>query len=716
MHHFIYPKQDAFISNKSSEIDYNFGLDEMLVVGVSQSYSKIVNPTKIYSYTNEYVAGMSVEDFTGKFTGSAHLYSSVVNGTIIGGTNVFFTDYFSGSLSASVSGFETGSSLINSNFSGSLTGFTGSINAHFINGITTGSIISNCFSTFTGTLTDATGSLTGYVNGNEVKNEQNVSIVNKKFINRSLLKFDLSFISQSIVSGDIINPKFFLKMFITEAKELPIQYKIFAFPISQSWIQGDGYWSDDGSREGVSWNCRDEYSSSFWFFPYRTDIITSSVDYLNDYSYVSESFMRGGGTWYNMPCTQSFNYESADLNLDVTNIVNRWLDQTIPNEGLILMCSEETNPSGSNAHLFFFSKETNTIYSPHLDVAWDDQVFITGSFGTGSVTIQSYPSGLTGSMTSSITITDITASGSFSGNAYLITDSFGVINSGSSVLFTGLSETIKGLTIDGFITGTSSVEINDIKYITASFYTGDFTNCEIFGEVNQSSIKGWLSGSFNEKFFLNRSISGSIPANNQQVYILTQNSSAPGRMIGYISSSTDSGGVFNGTIIDGLLKGANVNIPFTGSFSYLTSSYLFTSSVIITGSSFTTLNTEKPFTIVVQNLKKEYDFGDIPRINVFAREKIPLKNFEKSLQQTVYLNTKLLPSSSYYAVKDNETERFIVDFDNYTKVSCDLEGHYFDLNTSALEKERTYRVLIKVDCLDGNSYTFDNNSTFKIKR
>ena len=716
MHHFIYPTQDAYISNKSSELDENFGLDEMLVVGVSQSYSKVVNPTKTYTYSNEYVAGMSVSDFTGVFTGSAYLYSATVNGTLVGGTNVFSIGYFSGSLSASISGFETGSSVTNVDYSGSLTGFTGSINAYFINGIVTGSVISNCFSTFTGTLTDATGSLTGYLDGSEIKVEQNVSIVNRKFINRSLLKFDLSFVSQSIVSGNITNPKFFLKMFITEARELPVQYKVFAFPVSQNWVQGDGYWSDGGSDEGVSWNWRNKNSGSAWFSPYRTDIITSSVDYLNDYSYVSESFMRGGGTWYNTSCSQSFDYESSDLNLDLTNIVNGWLNQSIPNEGLILMCSEETNPSGSNAHLFFFSRETNTIYSPHLDIAWDDQIFITGSFGTGSITIQSYPSGLSGSMTSSIAITDIVASGSFSGNSYLIIDSFGVINSGSSVLSTGLSETIKGLSLNGFIIGTSSVEIDDVRYITASFYTGDFTGCEIFAEVRQSSISGWLSGSFNEMLFINHGISGSISTDYEYVSVITQNSPASGRMIGSVSSSTDSAGVFNGTVIDGLLKGATVSIPFTGSYSYLTSSYSFTSSVVITGSSFTTLNTEKPFVITVQNLKKEYDFGDNPRINVFAREKMPLKTFEKAPQQNAYVITKLLPSSSYYAIKDNETEEFVVDFDNYTKISCDLEGHYFDLNTSALEKERTYRVLVRVDCLDGNSYTFDNNSIFKIRR
>ena len=43
-----------------------------------------------------------------------------------------------------------------------------------------------------------------------------------------------------------------------------------------------------------------------------------------------------------------------------------------------------------------------------------------------------------------------------------------------------------------------------------------------------------------------------------------------------------------------------------------------------------------PYTVVMQNLSKEYKFGSIPRINIFAREKFPLKNFTKGYQLLVY--------------------------------------------------------------------------------
>jgi hypothetical protein len=75
-----------------------------------------------------------------------------------------------------------------------------------------------------------------------------------------------------------------------------------------------------------------------------------------------------------------------------------------------------------------------------------------------------------------------------------------------------------------------------------------------------------------------------------------------------------------------------------------------------------------------------------------------------------------LPSSSYYSIKDNETEEIIIGFDNYTKISCDPDGHYFYLDTTGLEKERYYKVLIRVDCDNGNSYTFDSIDLFKVRR
>ena len=75
--------------------------------------------------------------------------------------------------------------------------------------------------------------------------------------------------------------------------------------------------------------------------------------------------------------------------MEVTNIVNGWFDKTINNGnnyGFLLRFSgsQETNAT-TFGHLKFFSKNTNTIYAPQLEVRWDDHVVVTGS-ATGSLT------------------------------------------------------------------------------------------------------------------------------------------------------------------------------------------------------------------------------------------------------------------------------------------------------------------------------------------
>ena len=211
-----------------------------------------------------------------------------------------------------------------------------------------------------------------------------------------------------------------------------------------------------------------------------------------------------------MICSQSFDYTTSDINMDITTIVKSWLCGCVPNEGIILVSSLETvATNGIDSTIKFFSKETNTIYQPYIDVSWDDSVYLTGSM-----------------------------------------------------------------------------------------------------------------------------------------------------------------------------------VSLTGTI---------------------------PYTVVIQNLSKEYKFGSVPRINVFAREKYPLKNFVKGYQLNAYLSSSLLPSSSYYCIKDNESENVLIDFDENTKLSSDGNIHYFKIDTTGLPVERFYRILIKTT-FDDQTNIFDNGNIFKITR
>ena len=125
-------------------------------------------------------------------------------------------------------------------------------------------------------------------------------------------------------------------------------------------------------EDGVSWKYRasSTNTTSAW--------TTSSFAANTTGSYITTP---GGGTWYtNYAASQSFDYTTTDIRMDVTSIVNAWLSGSIPNEGFIVKKSD-SDESSTNifSSLKFFSRDTNTIYPPKLEVAWNDNIFTTGS-------------------------------------------------------------------------------------------------------------------------------------------------------------------------------------------------------------------------------------------------------------------------------------------------------------------------------------------------
>ena len=118
--------------------------------------------------------------------------------------------------------------------------------------------------------------------------------------------------------------------------------------------------------------------------------------------------------------------------------------------------------------------------------------------------------------------------------------------------------------------------------------------------------------------------------------------------------------------------------------------------------------------VAIKGIKREYKNGTKIKFIVFSRETNPVKQFVST--QSTYLTPKYLPTSSYYSIKDNESEEVIIDFDDYTKLSCDQYGNYFYLDTTGLPQERYYRILIKSEFSDGSIQIFDNPNIFKITR
>jgi len=81
----------------------------------------------------------------------------------------------------------------------------------------------------------------------------------------------------------------------------------------------------------------------------------------------------------------------------------------------------------------------------------------------------------------------------------------------------------------------------------------------------------------------------------------------------------------------------------------------------------------------------------------------------------LYTTQHYLPSgAAWYAVKDLDTNEFVVEFDNdYTKISADASSSYFELYMNGLEPERYYQILLKVNA-GGSTTIYDDEYYFKV--
>ena len=118
-------------------------------------------------------------------------------------------------------------------------------------------------------------------------------------------------------------------------------------------------------------------------------------------------------------------------------------------------------------------------------------------------------------------------------------------------------------------------------------------------------------------------------------------------------------------------------------------------------------------TINITNNTGRYIGTGKQRFRVSAKPKYPVRTFTTS---SVYLTNYALPSASYWGIRDENTEEMLIDFNtDFTKISCDSEGGYFDVYMDGLQPERYYRILIKTT-LDGSTTVVDNQNIFKVVR
>jgi len=121
--------------------------------------------------------------------------------------------------------------------------------------------------------------------------------------------------------------------------------------------------------------------------------------------------------------------------------------------------------------------------------------------------------------------------------------------------------------------------------------------------------------------------------------------------------------------------------------------------------------TSSDMIVALSNNKGMYNQNSIEKFRLNVRPQYPPRVFQTS---SFYITNYYLPTSSYYAIKDLDTNEFVVDFDNnYTKISADTQGNYFKIFMNGLQPERYYTMLVKT-IINGETLILDNENYFKV--
>jgi len=217
--------------------------------------------------------------------------------------------------------------------------------------------------------------LTKITSGSKIQSVVQSDTLNSRFI----LDFgsQITTLATAISNGEIPalanhidSASVFVSVKAATATDLLHSYTIEAYPVSESWVNGNGNFSDIPiQRFGASWKFKSgDSTADNWA---SGDNVMQGGDEF--------ATTQGGGTWYtgsNFEASQSFENESPDIRINVTNIVKQWIAGSIPNNGFIFKRTKTDEESQEIlGSIKFFGRESHTIFVPRLEVAYNNTTF-----------------------------------------------------------------------------------------------------------------------------------------------------------------------------------------------------------------------------------------------------------------------------------------------------------------------------------------------------
>jgi len=180
----------------------------------------------------------------------------------------------------------------------------------------------------------------------------------------------------------------YLSMQAADASDLKLSYTLKAFPVSQSWSNGNGNKGDTPqTKVGSSWYNRSGDGKAQTGIAWDTGSAMSGISGLG----VTET--KGGGTWMTgsgYEASQSFSNELPHIRMNVTDIVSKWVNGTIDNNGFIIKRPEVDERSGDIlGNIQYYGRETHTIFIPRMEVAWDDTIH-SGTSSYAEISSETY--------------------------------------------------------------------------------------------------------------------------------------------------------------------------------------------------------------------------------------------------------------------------------------------------------------------------------------
>lgn len=141
-----------------------------------------------------------------------------------------------------------------------------------------------------------------------------------------------------------------LVMYFSEAKRLPSNYVVEGTSIKADWREGFGHLCDiPPYTEGATWN-----------YGISEEIPWETPNVSEDIYYFSQQFTK---------------QSSKDICMDITPVVQSWVNGFETNNGIVLRLQDESLAETFGTRISFFSSDTHTIYKPYIEFGWDDSIY-----------------------------------------------------------------------------------------------------------------------------------------------------------------------------------------------------------------------------------------------------------------------------------------------------------------------------------------------------